>query len=263
MPGVLYTLPVQMPQQGPTCWYYCIKVIMKHHNLIGTGRPLQDPMKALHRVRQTITDLKNRNLGHDNLTTIRNQLSGRYNTSIDPLERTQLRAAVQRLGAMINTDRMNYLTEFLGPDANRIRPLNIQPWSINGVITTITQHGPFYISVDRGPRASTQKADANVPGGISYRIKADNFIGGPHAMVVCGAWQDPSPGPVNHVSSDRQRVYLWDPNDPRTVFYAAWDDLQGQLNTPAPFTGTVIGVAIDCNPAVVGGCAHRNPAQLP
>jgi hypothetical protein len=256
MPGIRFNLPHQNAQKGPTCWYYALKLIMKFHGLISPpvtgGVPnVHGKWKDLHRVRQSITDLKQMGIDHNDLSKISNNLYGKYVVGRDP----HVKEAMTRVARMNTTTRFNFVEEIIGLDY--IREIQITPWSITGVINALRSHGPFYISVAKAPHiCSTPKADPYIPGGTSYRVKGEHFTGGPHAMVIYAAYEG-AQRPFYH-SPDKERVYFWNPNHPRTVFYSAWDDMSVNLNTPEPFRGATVGVAVSCNQP--HNCAHISTA---
>jgi hypothetical protein len=203
---------------------------------------LNPQWRQLQRVREAITDLSEVKLPYNDIGKVAYMLYGKYRHSGD----LPTRQAMIHTASMTNTHRFNFVQEILG--MKYLRELTIDPWSIDGVIAALKANGPFYTSVNQGPRGVSLKPDPYL-GGESYRIQ--QFAGGRHAMVVFAAYFDPT---MDARSTDRERVYLWDPNDPRTVYYAAWEDLKTQLNTPTPFRGATIGVGISCDQP--NACVH-------
>ncbi|HWB98806.1 MAG TPA: hypothetical protein VG672_18985 [Bryobacteraceae bacterium] len=60
--SILYDVPRigerrNFGQQGPTCWYYAAKMLLKFHGMTQKGSEIYEGLKELHQVRRVLTDL--------------------------------------------------------------------------------------------------------------------------------------------------------------------------------------------------------------
>jgi hypothetical protein len=241
MNGIIYRLPDQNPQKGPTCWYYALKVLMKFHNFSDEKEEqfshLINRWKELHQVRKAISGLKKSGLDYNNIENISRRLYGKLNLKEykNNQDRNRVKSALAHTTKMSESHRMNFVHQFLGNES--VRTLNIDPWRIEGLIRALKKNGPFYVSVSNAPHVSLF-ADITKDTFLDkfcVQIEKKDFRGGKHAMVIYGA------------IADKDRIYLHNPNDPSIKYCTHWEAISEQLNTPNPFEGNIIGVTVACN----------------
>ncbi|MDI1482688.1 papain-like cysteine protease family protein [Polyangium sp. y55x31] len=238
--SILYGIPEVAAQKGPTCWYYAAKMMLRFHGLIGAAERLEHEWRALHLVRQVISQLAAERKRYDNPAVVL-RLTQMMQREPDGHRRALLREARNKLQSSPSTHRFDILDAFFR-DVVRPLPLGNHAYGPSFVAEMLDAHGPLYASIHRlgDTLENDYVQDPLTNDRYVYKIETKCRVGGLHAIVVTG------------VDEAMNNVYYRDPNAPHRDTMVAWTTLEKVLNSPGGSLGDSLFGAIECQ-----GCTHR------
>jgi hypothetical protein len=244
--AIRYNLPETAAQQGPTCWYTAVALMVSFHDMIGPRKSHHNQWLELLALRDIISELAASKHPYDHrsvLAALNRRLSGSRIASAEHAQWTSLK---NKWDADETDARFGVLDAFL---PGVIKPVDLGAGSFDAafVANCLTRYGPLYASVRR-PATSLMDWDY-VPDPFPntrayvYKYDAKSGFGGRHAIAIFGV-------------DDRDYIYYADPNKPHRYSMIPWEVLKHQLGSPGGSMGETLVGRVDCASCRGGQVRH-------